>query len=425
MITKVRGTQDFLNMALFNFIIQKSRTALERNNFHELQTPIIESIDLFKRSLGLETDVVSKQMFMIASQDEAICLRPEATAPTMRAFLEHTITSLPWKVFSYGPMFRYERPQKGRYRQFHQFNIEVIGAHTILYDAQLISMLDQLFANDFLLDNYALIINFLGCQQDRLQFKKILYEFLNSITDQLCTTCQRRKETNILRVFDCKEQNCQQLYTKAPHIADNLCTSCAQEWQLLQKALNMLSVTFSYQPTLVRGLDYYDKTVFEFVSDNLGAQSTFCGGGRYNNLAEQLGSSTNYPAIGASFGIERLLLLLEPLSAILNVKHKEQLIAIVPMQAEQQLLAMLVAQELNNKHCRNELILDHTSIKSALRKVDKIGAQFVVIIGPDEQQNGTVVVKNMMNGQQEVIKQLELAGALLAKAQPTPNLLLK
>jgi histidyl-tRNA synthetase len=414
MVSKIRGTQDFLDLILFNFIVDTTKKYLMCHHFTEIATPILESTELFKRSLGLETDVVTKQMFTIATQkeEELMCLRPEATASTMRAFLEHSIQTFPWKVFSWGPMFRYERPQKGRFRQFHQINMEIINTPSTWYDAYLITLLDRLFSQRFQLQNYALLINFLGCQADRQRFKTVLEAYLNSVKHNLCETCLVRKEKNILRVFDCKNSVCQEQYRNAPKIADHVCTECAQEWKQVQETLQELSVTFSVEPTLVRGLDYYDKTAFEFVSTELGAQSAFCGGGRYNHLAGQLGSKTEYPALGASIGIERLMLLLEPLKNILPLPQQPGIQVVVPMGPEQQNLALFIADELQNNGLCTDVLLDGGSLKSMLRKANKIGAQHVLIIGQEEQETGTVMVKNMQTGAEERIAQTALVAYL-------------
>jgi histidyl-tRNA synthetase len=280
MIPRVKGTQDFLDLSLFRFVINQFQKHADRYRFHEIATPIIEQVELFKRSLGLFTDVVSKEMFLIEGHqgqesNEQLCLRPEATAPTMRAFIESQPLT-PWKVFSYGPMFRYERPQKGRYRQFHQINCEIIGASSISNDALFITMLDRFFHETLNLNSYALHINFLGSYEDRAAYTAILANYVGSLSG-ICATCQQRKEKNILRVFDCKNPECQKLYAKAPAMIDHLSQESRAEWQELQDQLSLLSVTFAVNPRLVRGLDYYNKTVFEFSSDSLGAQNAFDG----------------------------------------------------------------------------------------------------------------------------------------------------
>ncbi len=409
MMNTIRGTQDFLDMSLFDFITQAARKHLQNYHHTEISTPILEPTELFKRSLGLHTDVVSKEMFtVLASGDEQICLRPEATASTMRCFLEHHGQLLtPWKVFSIGPMFRHERPQKGRFRQFHQINVEIIDAPTITNDALLVTMLDRFFQQTLSLDTFALTINFLGCPEDRAQFKNKLHTFLTSIGQSICANCTERKEKNIMRVFDCKNPMCQEQYRKAPHIADNLCTQCAQEWRQLKEQLEALSVSYTYLPTLVRGLDYYDKTVFEFVSGALGAQNAFCSGGRYDHLADVLGSKTTYPSLGAALGIERLMLLLEPHKDKLNMPQPPALAVIIPLENPQHTLALLLADELHANNVATDVLLDG-SLKSMMRKANKMGAQHVILIGSEEQAAGTVVLKNMITGQEERIAQRDV-----------------
>ncbi|HJM69233.1 MAG TPA: histidine--tRNA ligase, partial [Candidatus Babeliales bacterium] len=313
-MNKIKGTQDFIDLQLFNFIIDKARKQCEQYNFSQIATPILEPTELFKRSLGTETDVVSKEMYTVDTgpNGDNICLRPEATASTIRAFIENKIQQTPWKVFSWGAMFRHERPQKGRFRQFHQFNLEVIGSNAISEDALCVKMLDSLFSDSFGISEYALMINFLGKPEERRTYVVVLNKYLDTVIDKACKTCVVRKESNILRVFDCKNETCQSLYKDAPKIVDNL-TESAEEWKQLQEQLDLLSVSYTVDPKLVRGLDYYSKTVFEFVSPNLGSQNTFCGGGRYNNLVKAIGGKQDQPSIGASIGIERLMMVLEPL----------------------------------------------------------------------------------------------------------------
>lgn len=414
MIQKVKGTQDFLDMRLFNFIIDEASKHLKRYHYQQIATPILEPTELFKRSLGLETDVVSKEMYTVNTghEGESICLRPEATASVVRAFIENNVQQTPWKIFLWGPMFRHERPQKGRFRQFHQINMEVIGSSAIAQDVEFIAMLDRFFSQVLAFDSYALQINFLGCPADRVAFRKTLYQYLETVVDRICDTCKVRKEKNILRVFDCKNETCQQLYADAPQLLGNLCAPCNQEWQQLQDQLELVSVSFSIRPTLVRGLDYYNKTVFEFVSSNLGAQNAFCGGGRYDQLAVQLGASQDQPSIGAAIGIERLLMLLEPIQDKLPLPEPPVLHVVLPLSAEQQALALLVAQELVAHQLCTDVLLEAASLKSMMRQANKMGARFCILLGSDEQAKKEVTVKNMVTGQEARVKQVELAGYL-------------
>lgn len=415
MIQRVKGTQDFLDLTLFNFLLDRAMLHLERHNFIQISTPVLEPLELFKRSLGSETDVVSKEMYIISGEgDNAICLRPEATASCVRAFVNNKVTQVPWKVFMWGPMFRRERPQKGRYREFHQISIEVIGSQSIYQDVQFLKMLDRFFHETLYLDTYGLHINFLGCASDRAVYKKKLYTFLAQHEAEMCTTCKVRKERNIMRIFDCKNPACQELYQKAPYIADHLCEACNVEWRLLKDNLEHLSVSYSYRPTLVRGLDYYDKTVFEFVSAELGAQNAFCGGGRYNTLAKQIGEKKDYPSLGASIGIERVLLLLDRVKDKLPIPQLPALHVIMPLTPDQNTVALLLADELLARNLSTDILLEGDSLKSMMRKANKLGARYVLLIGPDEQAKKEVTIKHMITGDEKKIPQHKLIAYLLS-----------
>jgi len=412
MISRVKGTRDFLDLTLFNFIADQARAHFVRHNFTEIATPILEPMELFKRSLGAYTDVVSKEMFVIEPRGddaEQICLRPEQTAPTIRAFIENGIQVTPWKVFTIGPMFRYERPQKGRYRQFNQINTEIVGTNSIAQDAQLIAMLDRFFHETLGINSYAILVNFLGCADDRTAYRTKLETFLkdNSAAQDLCGTCKARIETNIMRVFDCKSPKCQEILQRAPHITDNLCTPCTNEWQELQDVLPQLSVSFSFAPNLVRGLDYYNKTVFEFVSGDLGAQNAFCGGGRYE-LASLLGAREQLPSLGVGIGVERLMLLLEPLLNTLPLPQRPKLLAVLPLSPAQNVLAMLIADTLHAAGLAVDPLLDGGSVKSMMRSANRMGATYALIIGDEEQREGFITVKSMVDGAQEKVTQANL-----------------
>jgi len=414
MISRVKGTRDYLDLTLFNFIIDQARRHLAGYNFTEIATPILEPLELFKRSLGLYTDVVSKEMFVIQPRegsDDQICLRPEETASTIRAFIENGIQVTPWKVFTWGPMFRYERPQKGRYRQFHQLNIEIVGTQSIAQDIQLITLLDRFFHEILTLNNYAILINYLGCQEDRTAYGQKLKTFLDSKAAEMCATCQERKETNTMRVFDCKSPTCQEILTTAPRIADHLCTTCASEWQQLQEQLPLLSVSATYEPNLVRGLDYYNKTVFEFVSGDLGAQNAFCGGGRYE-LGKALGAREPLPSLGVGIGIERLMMLLEPHVNNLPLPQRPKLHVVMPLSPDQQALAMIVADSLQADGLATDALLEGGSLKSMMRHANRLGAAYVLMIGEEEQKEGFITVKSMIDGKQAQVKQAELLAYL-------------
>ncbi len=410
MFSLIKGTQDILDYRLTDGVLQIIQSHLKNYNFTQIATPILESVELFERGLGVATDVVGKEMFMVQSKSdrERICLRPEMTAGTVRAFVqEQGSLVLPWKVFSYGPAFRYERPQKGRLRQFHQVSIESLGTAHVMYDAFFISMLSQLFSEKLNIENFILRINFLGQPVDRQIFKTHLYNFLSDHDAILCDTCKQRKDANILRVFDCKNESCQELYTRAPKLTDHLTPESQAEWQMVQDQLLQLSVTFVHDPYLVRGLDYYNKTVFEFVGLSLGAQNTFCGGGRYDSLAEQLGSKEMIPAFGAGIGMERLLLVLEDQQEKFATQ-RPSLVCVVPYAAEQNNTALQVADHLQAAGVCVDVLLDTASLKSKLRKADKLHANYAIVIGESEQQGNFVMIKNMITGHDEKVSQADL-----------------
>lgn len=414
MVSRVRGTQDFLDLSLYNRMLHEIKSHLDRYHFSEIETPIIEPVELFQRSLGTHTDIVSKEMFVLETAGgEKICLRPEMTASTVRAFVENGIQSVPWKVYSHGSLFRYERPQKGRYRQFHQCNIELLSADSILHDIDLICMLDRLFHERFHLDSYALMINFLGCAQDRVAYKEQLQAFLYKLQN-ICQTCVIRREKNPLRVFDCKEVSCQGEYQNAPRIIDSLCDDCEQEWKTVQESLSLLSVTYVVNSRLVRGLDYYDKTAFEFVSTALGAQNAFCGGGRYNGLVSQLYEKRSANAVGAAIGMERLLLALQATNPLYQGEQvqKKAVQVIIPLSEGQKMLGLLIADSLRAADFCVEVMVDDVSLKTLMKRASKMGASHALIIGEDEQKNRTVTVKNMFSGDQESVCQADLISYL-------------
>lgn len=413
MIPRVKGTQDFLDLTLYNFLIATTRNHFSNAAFTEIATPILEPTELFKRSLGLHTEVVSKEMYTVVTgheeegEESSICLRPEGTAPTIRAFFNNHIEQHPWKVFSHGPMFRHERPQKGRFRQFHQVTIENIGATSIAYDAELLALLSRFFTDKLKFDSYTLLLNFLGSPEDRAEYKKALKGFLdkqNSLPEKVVAL----KEKNIMRIFDLKDPACQEAVKQAPVITDYLSKESQQEWQELQKLLTQLSVPFVCEPRLVRGLDYYNRTVFEFASTQLGAQSAFCGGGRYDHLAQILGEKNPLPSLGAAFGIERVLMIMEQHQAQLAIPPKKVVHIIMPMSQAQQPLALQLAEKLRADNLCTEVMLDLVSMKNMMRKIDKAGAQFALIIGEDEVKNSSVTVKNMATGDEHKVPQADL-----------------
>lgn len=421
MFPKVKGVADnFFDMPYWSGVVKKIEAHLQCYNFSQINIPILEYVSLFERGLGYETDVVSKQMFIMqsknpdaAEKDDSICLRPEGTAGTMRAFLEvQSKINFPARVYCYGPMFRYERPQKGRLREFNQFNLEILGGSSILYDASCIKMLQTLFSQTLGMQNFVLKLNFLGETDDRKKFSSALMKFLEPKKDTLCSVCQTRLHTNALRILDCKSTECQTLCKQAPKLCDFFSPTTKEEWQNLQHTLQELSVTFSVDDSLVRGLDYYNKTVFEFVSVDLGAQNTFCGGGRYDDLAAQLGSKVTVPALGCAIGMERLIMILQAQKQNLALPVPS-LVCIIPLSENQNKLALHLADFLmsknNFKDARSvEILLDGTKIKNKMKQAHDLKAVWVLLLGDDEQKNNTVTIKNMTTGDQQVVLQSEV-----------------
>lgn len=415
MISRVRGTDDVLDLRLYNFVLSQIKKHLELHNFVEINTPILEHTNLFIHSVGEQTDIVSKEMYVFNKEndEDSICLRPEATSSVVRAYIENNVEQKPWKVFVHGPMFRKERPQRGRWRQFNQLSIEILNTCAIEQDAYLIKILDSLFMEVFKLENYALKVNFLGCSEDRKKHRDGMVKFLQKHQESLCPICKDRKDRNPLRVFDCKTEKCQKILSDAPKIIDYLCSECSCDWEILKNLLQILSVSYVIDHNLVRGLDYYNKTVFEFTSRDLGAQSAFVGGGRYA-LGKSIGNSENIESVGVGVGMGRLMMLIEKYQNKLSVPEKFALHVIVPISKEQKALVLLLATKLREHGINHDVILDDISVTNMMKKANKLGAKFVLVIGENEQKDGTVTVKNMQKGDSCVIKQIELIPYLMS-----------
>ncbi len=423
MIARVRGTEDILDMTLRSTLVHAIERHLVLHNFMGIEVPIIEHTQLFQHTLGQTTDIVSKEMYTFETESgKSICLRPEATASVMRACVENAIDRFPWKVFTYGPMFRRERPQKGRQRQFTQVSLEIIGAPNIAHDAHMLSMLDALFKDVFKLTEYVLHLNFLGCHQDRLTHKEKLVDYLTSQASLFCTTCLDRTHKNPLRVFDCKNEGCKSQLTNAPRITDFLCISCTAEWRTIGQMLQLLGVNFIVNTLLVRGLDYYHKIVFEFCSTSLGSQNAFCGGGRYL-LGSAIGARHDHDSIGAGIGIERLELILEAQKSALLQAQPPRLHIIMPLSPAQDNLALIIAQSLLRKNLCVDIILEKASTTNMLKKASKLGAHAVIFLGDEEQKNNTATIKIMQNGESITVPQGEIFNILNKNIQKYGNTL--
>ena len=403
-VTRIKGFADMFppDSDAFTCMEATARRVFGRCGFVELRTPVLEFTDLFRRSIGEETDVVQKEMFTFPDRnDRLMTLRPEATAGVMRAYIEdarHTRESVS-RLFTTGPMFRYERPQKGRMRQFHQINCECLGSHSPYADADMIVMLMR-FLREIGLTDLSLKINSLGCATCRPVFKKALVDYLSGLAGQgqLCEDCTRRMQTNPLRVLDCKQESCRSLTDKAPHLLDYTCPDCRQHFDTVLRLLDAEKVDYTVDHRLVRGLDYYCRTTFEVVSGNIGSQSAVAGGGRYDGLVKSLGGP-DVPGVGFACGMERLALLLPQRTA------PRPCFYMVGMDDAAREVCFGLTQRLREAGLHGEMHIGEGGFKSSMRQAGKSGARFCLIIGPDELAAGTVVVKNMDSGEQQAMPQ--------------------
>lgn len=413
--TRVRGTEDLLSMASWNALCDVIKSVLKIHAFAEIRTPSIEKTELFVRAVGTDTDIVSKEMYTFTTVSEgSICLRPELTAPMVRAFYENSVDVSPWKVFQFGPAFRHERPQKGRLRQFYTCSIEVMNAPSVGHDISAIVMLDRIFkALD--LKDYVLNLNFLGVASDRAAHRTALRDFLCVNDEKLCEMCRFRRDKNVLRVFDCKNEACQALYVNAPQLSYYFSADSSAEWERIKKELMLLSVNYIQNPMLVRGLDYYNGVVFEFTSNALGSQSTFCGGGRYD-LSQSLGKKELLPSVGAGIGLDRVMMILEAQNnPLARQSSPNKLIAIVPMDEAQESLSLQLSHTLFYAGLASEIIFDGAGMKQKMRRADKLNAAFALVLGDREAAAGVAMVKDMATGESFEIALRDIAGILKQK----------
>jgi len=399
-VQKIKGFVDLFpeEAAKFTFMEANARDVFTRYGFGELRTPVLEKTELFQKSIGEDTDVVGKEMFTFPDRkDRSLTMRPEATAGVVRAFIESK-THQPGKVskyFTFGPMFRYERPQKGRQRQFHQINAEIFGAPEAQADAELILMLRS-FLNSLGLTKLTIELNSLGCHECRPAYKQALIDYYASKNkDNFCEDCRRRMETNPLRVLDCKVPTCKELVVDAPSITDHLCGECETHFSDVKTILDGAGINYELNPRLVRGLDYYVRTCFEVASYDIGSQTAVAGGGRYDGLIKNLGGP-DCSATGFACGMERLALLLDQLAP----ETPDFYLAVVDDVASNQ--AMLFAQALRDKGLKGEVSYAGGSMKSRMRAANKSGAKVCLIMGGDEIANGTVTVKDMVGDSEQV-----------------------
>lgn len=398
LIKAVRGTKDILGetgtkYAYINRIVEE---LFNSYGYSLIKTPIFEETDLFKRGIGEATDVVEKEMYTFKDRgDRSLTLRPEGTASVVRAYLENKIYAREElsKFYYMGSMFRYERPQAGRQREFNQVGVEVLGESSPLLDAEVISMgyhlLEKLGITDL-----AVTINSIGGNDSRVKYRKALIDYLTPIREELCEDCQRRFETNPLRVLDCKNETCKKYTGIAPSIIDSLSPEEKDHYETVKKYLTLYNVPFVENPKLVRGLDYYSSTVFEIVTNKLGSQGTVLGGGRYDGLLKQLGDK-DIPAFGFAAGVERMMMLLG------DMKQKETEAYIIWLGEESKEYAMKIADILRKAGIKLAIDFNKKGMRSHMKKAEKLAVNYAIIIGGDEIEKNTVIVKNFLDRTQE------------------------
>lgn len=410
MITLPKGTKDVLpeNSYRWQFVERVARETAKTFNVREIRTPMFEHTEVFSRGVGETTDIVNKEMYTFLDKGgRSITLKPEGTAGVVRAFVESGLyaAAMPLKTYYITPCFRYERPQAGRLREFHQFGVEFFGAESAGIDAEVI-LLAKTFLDNLGVKNVTLYINSIGCKECRKEYHKALKEYLKANYDELCDLCKDRFEKNPMRILDCKNDSCKKITENAPSILDYLCDDCKAHFEQVKKLLTLSGVEYKINPKIVRGLDYYTKTVFEFVSENIGAQGTVLGGGRYDGLVAEFGGG-KVPGIGFAAGIERLLLLLESTG---EIKNEDGLtVYVAPMGDDARVKAFELVSMLRKSGVIADTDYMNRGIKAQFKYADKLGARFVAVIGSDELSRGAVKLKNMLSGEEKEVPFQELA----------------
>ena len=406
LITKaVKGTRDVLPKDVYKnqYIEATAIDVAEKFGYKEIRTPMFEHTELFQRGVGDTTDVVQKEMYTFDDKGgRSITLRPEGTAGAVRAYLENGLCNeaLPQKVCYVGPCFRYEKPQAGRLREFHQFGVECLGTASSLADAELISLAKSIFDTLGVTD-LSLEINSIGCPKCRAEYHKALREYFSAHTDELCDTCNGRLERNPMRILDCKSPVCSKIAENAPVVTDYLCDECREHFEKVQEYLKTLNIEYTINPKIVRGLDYYTKTVFEFVSDSIGAQGTVCGGGRYDGLVDELGGQKT-PSLGFAMGLERLMLVMDAQNAPFPEENKPDLF-IVAIGDKATAKAVEIAKDMRDEGFTALMDLNQRSIRAQMKYADKLGAKFNIVIGDNEVDSGITKLKNMTTGEETEI----------------------
>ena len=410
-----RGTKDITPKDVYkwHYVEKKFREICALYGYEEIRTPIFEHTEVFARSVGDTTDVVQKEMYSFTDRgDRQLSLKPEGTAGVIRSFIENKMyaDTQPTKLYYITPCFRYERPQAGRQRQFHQFGLEVLGSDGPSVDAEVISLAVQFF-NEMGLKNLSVNINSVGCPTCREEYNRKLKEYLDKKVDVLCETCLERKDKNPMRVIDCKNPHCKENLQDIPFMIDHLCEDCKDHFDKLQTYLKEMDINYVVDKTIVRGLDYYKKTAFEIISNDIGSQSTVCGGGRYDGLVEMLGGPKGISGIGFALGAERLLLTLENNNIeIENPKSTDIYIATIGDAAKTKSFKLIKDLRTNHISADNDHL--DKSLKAQFKYSDKLNAKYTVVIGDDELANDTATLKNMKTSEQTTIKLSELVDEL-------------
>ncbi|SCM80173.1 Histidine--tRNA ligase [uncultured Sporomusa sp.] len=405
-----RGTKDILpdSSGYWQYIEQVIREVCHNFAYQEIRTPIFEHTELFLRGIGETTDIVEKEMYTFTDRGKrSITLRPENTAAVVRSYLDHKLYAgpQPAKLYYIGPMFRYDRPQAGRYRQFHQFGVEALSAPGPAIDAEIISLAVE-FLNKLGLNDLKLLINSVGCPVCRPVYRSKLQEFFRDKLSHVCPDCQSRYDRNPMRILDCKNEACIVQSQGAPHMSDCLCEECGSHFTGLQALLTAAGISFVLNPRLVRGLDYYTKTAFEIQYAPLGAQSAVCGGGRYDGLIAECGGQPT-PGIGFAIGMERVLLALEKQELLPSVTNAIE-VFVAPLGQETQAAAFEILTELRRAGIAADMDFMNRSLKAQMKYANKYPARFVALIGEDELAQNKVMLKNMEAGSQELIDKADL-----------------
>lgn len=402
---KIKGTEDVLpkDSYRWQFVEDVMRKESASYGFKEIRTPVFEHTELFARGVGQTTDVVQKEMYTFDTKGgESVTLRPEGTAGAARAVLEHGLVndSLPIKASYFVSCYRYEKPQAGRLREFHQFGLECYGTQSPVADAELICAAQSIF-DRLGIKQLRLEINSIGCPACRAEYHKALKEYFYGYKDELCETCNSRLEKNPMRILDCKSPVCSKIAQGAPKITDYLCDECKEHFASVQKYLDAAGVEYTVNPTIVRGLDYYTKTVFEFVTDFIGAQGTVCGGGRYDGLIEELGGK-HLPSLGFAMGIERLLMLMDK-QGIEIPKPSTCDLYVAVMGESASLKSFEIIKAVRSCGLIAETDIVGRGLRAQMKYADKIGAKFSMVLGDNEIEQGKAVIKNMSSGEQTEI----------------------